>query len=131
MAKEENHASGILAQAFWQIAACSLCMVSLCLAFGLAGCEHSSLEASDDTNGHGSVQKDTPVEVKHKLKELNKWEHEYGNRSDRRANYDVPGEAQAYMDQLKKDLAEMGFAAQWDTARGEYRLVRKDTDRKE
>jgi len=135
MEEEQDHASGVLAQAFWKAVMHAFCAMGLCVAFGWGGCErlarHKPAAKDSNANGNSTVRTDIPADAVHKLQELNKWERDYGNRVAQRTNYDVPGEAQAYMDQLKQELSDMGFAAKWDTQIGEYVLVRKGSSDKD
>jgi hypothetical protein len=110
-------------------------IIALFVALALGGCGFSGRQEPPWETMHGNVdttlRPNVPAEVLQKLRELNEWERKYGNRVAQRLNYDVPGEAQASMSMLKRELSEMGYVAQWNAQRAECVLVRKDADTKE
>ena len=61
------------------------------------------------------------------LAELNHLEHEYGRaQHELDPNYDTPGEAWAFIELLKEDLAKLGVRVRWNGRR--YEIVLPGTE---
>ncbi len=65
-------------------------------------------------NNRQHMDNNIPVTVRDKLAELNEWESKHGNKINHDPNYDVPGEAAAYIETLKEELFSLGYDVAWD-----------------